>query len=204
MCTVIAVSGHPGSGKSTLIQSLLQHIPRSMAVYMDDYESFTSFSPDQMQRWLARGANPNEFSLPTLEKHLGKLKHQEPPPQDSYRSNTREYNVVFFETQFGKLHQQTGQFIDFQVWISLPPEIALSRQLGAIIDTILQSPTSEHTAGLGWLRNYMSEYSRFVRRVLLAQQHWFESSADLILDGTRDTSSNAALFIDSLMKYNDS
>ena len=113
-------------------------------------------------------------------------------------------NVIFFETQFGKLHQQTGHFIDWQIWISLPPEIALSRQVATIINNILQSPATEHTAGLEWVRNYLSEYPGFVRNALLNQQQWLEASADLNLDGTLDTASNTATLLDFLMKHSDS
>lgn len=186
MSSVVAISGPPGSGKTTLIHRLLQHIPDSSAVYIDDYECYTQHSPEQIRTWLTTGADPNDFDLKELADHLGRVKTHAAPSTVPSPLGTRSDHLVFFETQFGKRHRQTGTLIDCQIWIDLPLDDSLCRNLRSFLGSIIASPAEQHTAGLRWLETYVESYSDFVRESLVLQKSWIAEKADFIVDGTRD------------------
>ena len=58
---VIAVAGHSGAGKSTLIKNLAALLGNAIALGIDDYESD---SYPRSKKWIADGADPNEFQTP--------------------------------------------------------------------------------------------------------------------------------------------
>lgn len=185
MPIVIAVSGPPGAGKTTLIQNLLQRIPGSTAIYSDDYQSYTQKSPEEMRSWLAESGDPNDFDLSDLVVELRHQKHGPRNDNTSIKVDVDSPKVIFFETQFGRRHVDTGQFIDYQIWIELPADVSLARNIQMVARKMLAGPADSHTSGLAWINHFCENYIDFVRELLVIQQRWLSPDAEIIIDGSQ-------------------
>ena len=67
---VIAVSGPPGAGKSTLCRALAARIGTKAPIEYDSYETMTRQPPGVVEAWLARGAPYGEIETPGLADAL--------------------------------------------------------------------------------------------------------------------------------------
>jgi hypothetical protein len=172
---VIGVSGVPDAGKTTLIRFLLGICKVARPVYHDRHQTITDMTNAQIESWFARSADPNEFPLSQL---IAKLEREtQIRPEDRCRP------VVLFETPFGRLHQGTGAFIDFLVWIDTPFDVVVSRAILASLDRARRNAASETAADiLKWQRDYLLNYALF-RPMYLSQREKISAAADLVLDG---------------------
>lgn len=199
MHIVVAVSGPPGAGKTTLIQKLLRRIPGSIAIYSDDYQSYTHKSPEDMRSWMAESGDPNDFDLSDL---VADLRLQKYGPSDDDASATADVDspgVIFFETQFGRRHAETGQFIDCQIWIELPADIALARNIQMVARKILADSADNHTSGLNWIYQFCDNYTGFVRELLVIQKQWISPDAEIVVDGTQDANTASDLAAEQIL-----
>jgi uridine kinase len=187
---VLALSGIPGAGKSTLTRQLHAKFPRSRAVYYDQFESITRMGSEQVRAWFARGGDPNEFALSELTAEL--TRQTQRPSEDGRRP------LVIFETPFGKMHRTTGAFIDFLVWIDTPLDIALARATLSFLQ-IAQRDSSSRIAlsFIRWQEQYMTNYP-IVRPMYLAQREVISASADLVVDGAKPPDDSFALIVAAL------
>lgn len=186
MPIVVAVSGPPGAGKTTLIHHLLNRIRDSVAIHLDDFESYTRMSSTEMQAWMASSGDPNDFDLSDLAEDLQRLKQAPNHSRSNSPDSSNSQNVIFFETLFGRQHHETGQWIDYQIWIDLPADLSLARNLQMVLRQVLEDRPENHTAGAGWVYQYLEHYIGFVRELLLTQQQWIGNQAEIVVDGTQD------------------
>lgn len=163
---VIAVSGPPGSGKSTLCRELAERTGSSIVAY-DDYETITRQSPDTIAAWLARGAPYAEIETPGLA--------------DALNTAARSGSVIF-ETQLGRAHPETGPLIDFSIWLSCPEDIALARKVSQFVEGARGAPPERLQEFHAWLANYLEAYVDMVRPACVQQRERVEPLADLALD----------------------
>jgi len=199
MHIVVAVSGPPGAGKTTLIQNLLRRIPSSIAIYSDDYESYTQKSPEEMKTWLANSGDPSDFDLSDLVADLRLQKYGPGDNDASATSDADSPGVIFFETQFGRRHAETGQFIDCQIWIEMPADVALARNIQVIASKILAGSAYEHTSGLDWVYQFCKNYTDFVRDLLVIQKQWISPDADIVVDGILDANTASDLAAEQIL-----
>lgn len=157
---VIAVSGPPGSGKTTLTRALVGRCPGSARVDWDSYETFTERPTSDIRRWLADGARPDAIAVPGLGERIATL---------------RRTHVVLFETPFGRTHPETARYIDVSLWLEIPPDLALARKLTALLDNALP---------VEWLRDYLESYRSFVHQALSIQRARLEPAAEIRIDAT--------------------
>jgi hypothetical protein len=173
---VLALSGVPGAGKTTLTHLLLKMFSEARVVYYDRFQTITNMTHSQVRDWFARGADPNEFALTEL---VGELRRQtQRQPADSRRP------LVIFETPLGRLHRATGAFIDFLIWVDTPLDIALARATLAFLG-VAQRDKAPNAAVefVKWQTQYMLNYP-IIRPMYVAQRETISASADLVLDGT--------------------
>lgn len=165
---IVAICGHPGSGKSTLVAALARRfgVP---TVHHDDHETITSQPPAEIEAWIARGADYGEIDLASLEAAL--LQAGRAAPQPAF---------VLFESLLGRAHAPTGRLIDFALWIELPADIALARK---IADAAGRAVPGEEPAFVGWLMAWLGHYERFIAGTYQTQHERVRPLADTYLDG---------------------
>lgn len=186
---VIGLAGVPGSGKTTLTQCLQKNFGQARVVYYDAFQTIVHMPPDQVRKWFAAGADPNEFALTEL---IGELERQ-----TQIRPSDRHRPLVIFETPFGRMHRTTGAFIDFLVWIDTPLDIALSRATLAFLASVKQGEAAEF---IKWQTQYMQNYP-FLHPMYLSQRERIVPSADLVVDGNQPPEASAALIKKALAQH---
>jgi uridine kinase len=187
---VVGLSGVPGSGKTTLLKHLLRNCPQAEAVAYDRFHP--GIDEQQIQDWIRRNGDPNEFALTALIGELDRLTAARPEGASG--------PLVLFETAFGRAHRATGAFIDFSVWIETPLDIALSRANLVFLDNVARSPKLNAAADfIPWLTRYMQDYP-LLRRTYLTVSERGAASADLVIDGTLPPEPSAARVVKELVE----
>jgi uridine kinase len=171
MPSVIAVSGPPGAGKSTLVAGLARALSGAGAIHMDGYDNMTRLPIETVARWYREGADIDAFDFPQLQADLQRLKH-----------GPGKY--LLFETQFGRAHRATGRHVDLLIWIDTPLDIALARNVQALAGGFLAERSPEQLAGrLRWLQDYVGNYLGTVRELVGMQAQRVAPAADIVIDG---------------------
>lgn len=168
---VIGICGPPGCGKSTLARLLQAKIPHAKRIDIDDYQSFTEQTLTELDQWVKEGADYNQFQLPELVSAL---------------DNHPEEIPLIFETHFGRGHQASGRYIDTLIWIDIPLDIALARNLQKIIQQFGETADGESNPQQStWLSQYLQGYTTSIRHTLTLQRQYIRPAADIFLDGTQ-------------------
>jgi uridine kinase len=181
---VIAVAGHPGAGKTSLVKGLCASLDNACALYMDSYENMTRMPVEALARWIGNGADINAFDFPHLQADLQRLKRGEPIVDPASREAVLPGKYVLFETQFGRAHRATGAAVDFAVWIDTPLDVALARNLKAIASRALGREAPHELPGrLRWIEGYLENYLTTVRPLMAMQKAQVSAGADLVVNG---------------------
>lgn len=170
---IIAISGPPGVGKSTLIASLVSRL-RLHAVYFDAHETMTDRPVAEIEDWLARGMPLAEMVPPHLVDHL--------------ESACRDRPVVF-ETPLGRAFPAHSRLISQSIWLDCPADIALARKIG---ETVAGGDWANLAELTGWLNGYLLAYPRIIAPSVERQAAQVRPLADHLIDATSDAASVAA------------
>ncbi|WP_019955937.1 hypothetical protein [Yoonia vestfoldensis] len=160
---IIAISGPPGAGKSTLADALGARLG-GVVVRYDDHEVITSWPPERVIGWLDAGAPLEQAVAPGLHAAL-----------------LAQTGLVLFETPFGRACPDTGGLIDFAIWLECPDDIALTRKLGALARMNHRNP-----AFAQWLTGWLDSYTVFTRRALAVQRLRVMPTADVAIMADAD------------------
>jgi uridine kinase len=184
MSHVIAVAGHPGAGKSAVVQGLVQALGDASAIHMDSYETITFKPIGEIAQWMKDGADIDAFTFPQLEQDLQRLLQGATivEPRTGQEVLPRKY--ILFETQFGKAHRATGRHVDLLIWIDTPLDIALARVIRALTASFLREHDAQMLAQrVQWLQNYLDNYLGTVRALMAMQKQKVAALADVVIDG---------------------
>ncbi len=175
---IIGIAGHPGSGKTLLAQSLHTMFEGSACIDMDHYQFFTEIPIEEvMKQWAEEGYDYSNFDIPKLPELLASFK------DDSRYDN----NIALFETHFGRRHPETGQYIDFLIWVDTPMDLAFARTILRFCHHLPQDNSQQSLHKLQeeaiWLESYTANYHNYIHQLLNVQLEEIKPGADVIVDG---------------------
>ncbi len=180
MAIVIAISGPPGSGKSTLCKRLCHQFPTSIYVSMDDFQLMTDWDPFTLNCWLQEGADYNQLPMPGLAACL----HDAITTQDQLSRNSDDLNrIVFFESHLGSATDALARLVNYVVWIDCDLDVCLARALLSIIDQ-QSSQVSKEVSNCREISHYLEHYIALTSGLLRLQQKRIRDDADYIYDGS--------------------
>lgn len=127
MTIIIGISGITGAGKSTLGIALAREL-KATSIGWDDFDEIST-GPEDYVDWYKRGQDYNEWNYSELANTLQTLKSKQSivHPVNQQLSEATEF--VVFDAPLGRLHRQTGQYIDICVHIEVPLDVSLCRRL---------------------------------------------------------------------------
>ena len=192
---VIAVAGHSGAGKSTLINNLAVRLGSALILGIDDYPSD---SYPRSVKWIADGADPNEFQTPQFFADVGALKTGKSIIHPETQLEVQPTPYLILEEPFGKGRDALRQYIDFLVYVNTPLEVAYIRKLSRKSDFL---PWEDNpTVFIEHLRENMEWYLRAGRNFYLAVSESAKKDCDLIVDGLQSTESMSAEIYQAVMR----
>jgi uridine kinase len=180
MTIVIAISGPPGSGKSTLCSLLCHHFETSIYISMDDFQLMTDWDPITLHRWFHRGADYNQLPMPRLVEYL-----QAAITAQNHLVNDTEslHRFVFLESHLGSATDALADLVNYVVWIDCGLDICLARALIAMT-TQNASPKSAEISGCHDITHYLEQYIALTSKLLRLQNKRIRPCADYIYDGS--------------------
>ncbi len=168
---IIGITGMSGSGKTTLVKALSDSI-NATAVYWDDFDAISK-APEDLVDWYHRGKNHTEFDYANLSDVLNQFKSggtvQHPVSSEKLVSAP----FIIFDAPMGRLHHQTGRYIDIEIYMDTPPDVSLARRL---IRDYEHTPDDKNEV-IEELKFYIEQ-----SRPLFFSDD-LKNSADLIMDG---------------------
>lgn len=182
---VVAVTGPPGSGKTTLSRALAERLGGAPVLSYDAYETITGWPPERVAAWLADGAPFDAVPVPGLAEDLARLRRGEPVP-DRERGGTLRLArrgarpVIVLDTLLGRAHPGTGRQIDHLVWLDLPLDRALARKLRSFTEEARRDPSAA-PGFLAALDAYLGRYDTLLHPTYALQRNRVRPSADQIL-----------------------
>jgi len=124
---VIGISGVTGVGKTTLTHALAKKL-KSTLLCWDDFDDI-SISPTDYVDWYHRGRNYSAWDYQALADVLKSLKAKQSILHPVFNHILQSTEYIIFDAPLGRLHSQTGQYIDICIHLSVPLDISLCRRL---------------------------------------------------------------------------
>lgn len=201
MNIIIAVAGPPGAGKTSLINALVCELGNASSVSYDSYQKITEKPVNEITELLKDGTNYNSLIIPKLAEDLEKIKNGESIVEPLQNIEIKSNPYIFFETPFGKEHSESAQYIDLLLWIDIPFDIALARNLKAFTGFFLKEQRRDkHTDNIAWLDDYLANYLAEIRHLLYMQKERVSVNADIVVDGTNNIESMAEYAMKEIIK----
>lgn len=168
---IIGISGNMGAGKTTLAHALQVDL-KSTLLCWDDFDDI-SISPSDYVEWYHRSQNYSEWNYQALADVLKLLKAKQPVSHPVFKQLLNPTEYIVFDAPLGRLHHQTGQYIDIFLHINVPLDVSLCRHI--LRDFKNNNKTKEQL--LVELEYYLSH-----SRPLFFDDD-LKAGADLVIDG---------------------
>jgi len=191
---VIGISAVWGGGKTALTRRLAELLQDSVALYFDDYDE-SSVIPESFQSWFEDGADYEAFETPVFTDHIRSLKAGKAVVYPGgLKIEPAKYIVV--DAPMGRVHSDSGRYIDFMVFIETPLDIAMARRLSRELALESDRSPAETVAGI---RTDADGYAARARPIYTAFVGRLKPTCDLILDGTKSLDELASAVISNLV-----
>ena len=162
---VIGVSAVSGGGKTSLVTELAKLLENAVTVYFDEFDDTIEHPPD-IPIWLSKGGDYNAWRAPELAKRLQHLKEGV-----AVGLTNESARYIVFDAPLGRVHTETGKYIDHMVFIDTPLDVAMARRL-------LRDGRDV------WNDDHLRRYLDWARGLFTHHIEQVSASADVILDGT--------------------
>jgi len=172
---VLCVAAWIGGGKTTVVNSLLERLPSSKAIYFDSYRNITwrSFPEQNYYEWSISGNDYNEWYLEPIANDIKKLKQE-------------ELDYILLEIPMGKANELVAQYIDYCVYLDVPIDILLARLI--VRDYCRRSPAKRKLDNpMDSLFDHMTDYITHGRVTVLNYIKNVKPLSDYIVDGCQPT-----------------
>lgn len=123
---VIGISGISGAGKTTLAKKLSEDL-NAACLFWDDFDAISK-SPENYVEWYENGCDYHEFDYVALSNILYELKMGKAVVHPIFAKKLEPTKYIIIDAPNGRLHQQTGKFIDHCIHIHTPLDVALIRR----------------------------------------------------------------------------
>ncbi len=186
---VVVVSGSVGSGKTAVVERLAEMLESAPVLSFDHYEQYVEW-PQDMERWIQEGADPNQIRIPRLKEDLLSLLagvsiiH----PLDNRVVNSSAY--ILIEEPSGRERQEIAEYVDLVVHVDVPQDVCVVRvaqramgMAGTDFESTVEGESRENLverlkAGASWLAHYMR-----MRPVYIGVSNIVKQKADIVVNG---------------------
>ena len=186
MSKIIGISGISGSGKSHLVTAVATKLNATCLVW-DDFDDISE-GPTHYAKWYQSGANYDAWDYPKLAQALHLLKADHALMHPTLNFKLLPTNYIIFDSPLGRLHNQTGCFIDVWFHITIPLDVALVRR--TLRDFSSQNKTKDE------LLEAMRFYLESTRPCFFDTA--YRENADYVLDGMLPTEALVSQIISNL------
>jgi uridine kinase len=195
---IVAISSISGGGKSVVVKKLAEMLGDATAIHFDDYETPETY-PKNPLVLMEKGVDFNVIKSPLLAQHLQALKKGETvtTPQGEVLPPAR---FIVYEGPLGYAQHETGQFIDYLVFIDTPLEVGLARRFSrSFAMSHYQEKTREQLVRLiEELKSFTDGYLLWTRNAYKALAEVVRPSSNLVLDWDQTPEELAKAIIQSL------
>lgn len=199
---VIAISSVSGGGKTVVVKQLTEKLENAVAIHFDDYETPETY-PKNPFDLLKNDVDFNVVKSPVLAEHLQALKNGESvtTPRGEVLSPKR---LIIYEGPLGYAQHETGQFIDFLVFIDTPLEVSLARRfVRSFATSHYEDKNREQLIRLiKELESFTHEYLLWTRNAYQALVHVVRPTSDLVLNGEQPPEALVQAVIHALQEKN--
>lgn len=197
MTWIIAVCGTMGCGKSTVVDHAVAAMLNSDSLQEDHFNRMTERGPDEIDAWWERDRDVSEFGLTHLLQEL----HRRAPDKATrgLEVTAGQQEIILLETHFGRLHRHLQLWIDFQVWVDIPADIAFARKVGQFADELqLHVAADKDSHGLRWIAEFCRGYMSTTGKLFEMQRQRVRSMSDVAISGQGTPLDVCANFLQSL------
>lgn len=159
---IISIAAVSAGGKTTVVNAIIKMLPRSSALYFDEY-SFDREVEDYYQ-WVLDGADYNAWDLSPLKKDVEKIR------------NSGLYEYLLLDYPFAYKHDTIKDYIDCAIFIDTPLDIAMARR---VLRDMKNASGTE-------IRDNMEIYLKYARIAYVQMLKDIKPSSDYVIDGTKE------------------
>lgn len=182
MTVVIAITGIPGSGRSTQANGLARVWCCDEPLAADEFDTTPDQPLAEMQSWLASGGDAGDLDV---SRTIRELEQRISFPSGRSAGSDPSETVILMTSFCGRSHPRLSSEIDIQCWIDTARDVAMARQLRKwsleLLNPAICMTASER---ISWIAEYCDGYLHTVQDLLQWQERHVRPRSDIIVDGS--------------------